>query len=200
MFEILKLNLEERGFQVSCFSTAEEAAAYLNEQIDRKTVAFGGSMTLKEMGLYDSLGAHNTVYWHDGVSDPEERKEVFQKAAGTSLYLSSVNGLAETGEIINIDATCNRVSSTLFGHEKVYLVVGKNKIASDYDCALYRARNIAAPKNAQRLGRKTPCAVKADHCYDCSSPDRICRGLTVLWYKPGGCEMEIVLIDQDLGF
>ncbi len=200
MFEELVQNLEKREFAVSCFSTADEAAAYLNEQIDGQTVAFGGSMTLKEMGLYDALGAHNTVYWHDVVSDPEERKEVFKKAAGTPLYLSSVNGLAETGEVINIDATCNRVSSTLFGHDKVYLIVGKNKIAKDYDSALYRARNIAAPKNAQRLGRKTPCAVKADHCYDCSSPDRICRGLTVLWRKPGGCEMEIVLIDQDLGY
>ncbi len=200
MFEILKLNLEERGFQVSDFSTAEEAADYLNGQIDAQTVAFGGSTTLKEMGLYDSLGAHNTVYWHDKASSPEEREDIFKKAMGTTFYLSSVNGLAETGEIINIDATCNRVSSTLFGHEKVYLIVGKNKIAANYDDALYRARNIAAPKNAQRLGRKTPCAVKADHCYDCKSPDRICCGLTVLWRKPLGCEVEVVLIDQELGY
>ncbi len=200
MFEILKINLEERGFQVSSFSTAEEAADYLNGQIDGQTVAFGGSMTLKEMGLYDSLGSHNTVYWHDNASSPEEREEIFKKAMDTTYYLSSVNGLAETGEIINIDATCNRVSSTLFGHEKVFLIVGKNKIAADYDGALYHARNVAAPKNAQRLGRKTPCAEKADHCYDCDSPDRICRGLTVLWRKPLGCEVEIVLIDQELGY
>ncbi|MCD8206546.1 MAG: lactate utilization protein, partial [Bacteroidales bacterium] len=173
---------------------------YLNAQIDGQTVAFGGSMTLKEMGLYESLGAHNTVYWHDKASSPEEREDIFKKAMGTTFYLSSVNGLAETGEIINIDATCNRVSSTLFGHEKVYLIVGKNKIAADYDGALYRARNVAAPKNAQRLGRKTPCADKADHCYDCKSPDRICCGLTVLWRKPLGCEVEVVLIDQELGY
>ena len=114
--------------------------------------------------------------------------------------LSSVNGLAETGELINIDGAGNRVASTLFGHKRVYFVVGANKIAPDYDAALWRARNIAAPKNAQRLKRKTPCAAKGDRCYDCSSPERICRELVVLWDKPMGVDtMEIVLIDQDLG-
>ena len=92
------------------------------------------------------------------------------------------------------------MASTLFGHKRVYFVVGSNKIAPDYDAALWRARNIAAPQNAQRLKRKTPCAVKGDRCYDCSSPERICRELVVLWNKPMGVDtMEIVLIDQDLG-
>ena len=118
----------------------------------------------------------------------------------TEVYLSSVNGLAETGELINIDGAGNRVASTLFGHEEVYFIVGANKIAPDYDAALWRARNIAAPKNAQRLKRKTPCAVKADRCYDCSSPERICRGLAVLWARPNATEeMEVVLIGEALG-
>ncbi len=200
MFDILQQNLEKRGFNVTCFSTKEEASSYLNEAIDAKTVGFGGSVTVKEMGLYESLGEHNTVYWHLRATDSDERRELLRKAMTTEVYLSSVNGLAETGEIINIDGTCNRVSSTLYGHDKVYLIVGRNKIAKDYDSALYRARNIASPKNAQRLGRKTPCAVKADHCYDCDSPERICCGLTVFWRKPLSADMEIVLIDEDLGF
>ena len=112
----------------------------------------------------------------------------------------SVNGLAETGELINIDGSGNRVASTLYGHEKVYLVIGRNKLAPTYDEALWRARNIAAPKNAQRMGRKTPCAVKGDRCYDCKSPDRICRGLVVLWEAMMGMEMEVVLVDEDLGY
>ena len=119
----------------------------------------------------------------------------------TQVYISSVNGLAETGEIINIDGNGNRVASTLFGHETVYLVVGSNKLAPDYESALWRARNIAAPKNAQRLNRKTPCAVKGDRCYDCSSPDRICRALVVLWGKPNTVKkMEILLVDEALGY
>lgn len=92
------------------------------------------------------------------------------------------------------------MASIFYGHERVYLVVGKNKLAKDYDSALYRARNIAAPLNAKRLGMKTPCAVKADRCYDCKSPDRICCGLSVLWRKPMTGEFEVILIDEELGF
>ena len=195
MFDTVKKNLEARGFSVRTFATAAEAAAYLNETIDGRTVGFGGSVTLKDMGLYELLGSHNEVHWH-WVNGQEERKA----AMGTQVYLSSANGLAETGEIINIDGSGNRVASTLYGHEKVYLVIGRNKLAPTYDEALWRARNIASPKNAQRLGKKTPCAIKGDRCYDCKSPDRICRGLVVLWGPMLGMETEVVLINQDLGY
>jgi len=121
-------------------------------------------------------------------------------ARSASVYMASVNGLSEEGEIINIDGTGNRVSSTLFGHKRVYFIVGRNKLAPTYDETLWRARNVAAPKNAQRLGRKTPCAVRADRCYDCKSPERICRGLVVLWQPVTCCKTEIVLIDEDLGY
>ena len=125
----------------------------------------------------------------------------FADAAASSVYLTSVNGLAETGELINIDGTGNRVASTIFGHEEVYFLVGSNKIAPDYDAALWRARNVASPKNAQRLGKKTPCAVRGDKCYDCKSPERICRALAVLWEKPTGIgRAEVVLIDEPLGY
>ena len=194
MFDTVKQNLETRGFSVRTFATAAEAAAYLNEAIDGKTVGFGGSVTLKDMGLYELLGSHNEVHWH-WVNGPEERKAAMR----TQVYLSSANGLAETGEIINIDGGGNRVASTLYGHEKVYLVIGRNKLAPTYDEALWRARNIASPKNAQRLGRKTPCAVKGDRCYDCKSPERICRGLVVLWGPMMGMETEVILVDEDLG-
>ena len=123
-----------------------------------------------------------------------------REANAAQIYFSSVNGLAETGEIINIDGTCNRVASILFGHEKVYLLVGENKIAKDYDSALWRARNIAAPKNAQRMKAKTPCAIKGDKCYNCESPNRICRELSVLWGAPLRSNFEIILIHEELGF
>ena len=194
MFDTVKQNLETRGFSVRTFATAAEAAAYLNEAVDGKTVGFGGSVTLKDMGLYELLGSHNEVHWH-WVNGPEERKAAMR----TQVYLSSANGLAETGEIINIDGGGNRVACTLYGHEKVYLVIGRNKLAPTYDEALWRARNIASPKNAQRLGRKTPCAVKGDRCYDCKSPERICRGLVVLWGPMMGMETEVILVDEDLG-
>ena len=125
---------------------------------------------------------------------------MYKKAQDAQIYLSSVNGLAESGEIVNIDGRGNRISAIMFGQEKVYLIVGINKLASDYEGALYRARNIAAPKNAQRLHRNTPCAVKADRCYDCKSPERICRGLFVLWEKPFGMDMEVILINEELWY
>ena len=193
-------NLKERGFKGAAFATAKEAADYLNAQIDGESVSFGGSMTLSQMGLFESLGKHNKMFSHWNVPDGMNAAEVLKNASTCDNYLLSANGLAETGEIINIDGTGNRVSSSLYGHKRVWFVVGSNKIAPTYDEALWRARNIAAPKNAQRLGVKTPCAVNGDRCYDCKSPQRICRGLVVLWEAIRSCETEVVLVDEPLGY
>ena len=199
-FTKVKSALEARGFKVSAFPTAAEAARYLNGQIDGVSVSFGGSVTLEQMGLFESLGQHNEVLSHWHVPAGKDPAEIRAKAMTTEVYLTSANGLAETGEIVNIDGTGNRVSGMLFGHKKVYFVVGRNKLAPDYDGARWRARNIAAPKNAQRLGTRTPCAARGDRCYDCKSPQRICRGLVVLWEAMKGCETEVVLVDEELGY
>lgn len=199
-FSIVEKNLKDRGYTVTIFQTAAEAVKYLDTQIDRQTVGFGGSMTLEKMGVYETLQSHNTVFWHQRIPEGKTSKEIRLAANNATIYISSVNGLAETGEIINIDGNCNRVASIFYGHEKVYLVIGKNKLAKDYDSALYRARNIASPLNAKRAGVKTPCAIKGDKCYDCKSPERICRGLSVLWGKPMTGEFEVILIDEELGY
>ena len=199
-FEIVKENLERRGFAVSCFDSAKEAADYLDATIDQKTVGMGGSVTITEMGLCDRLSTHNEVFCHARLAPGQTAADIFPLAATAQVYLSSVNGLAETGEIVNIDGNCNRISAMCFGHEKVYLIVGKNKLAPDYEAALWRARNVAAPKNAKRLNKNTPCAKQADRCYDCQSPERICRALMVFWEKPRACEFEVVLIDEELGY
>lgn len=193
-FSKVENSLRQRGFGVKIFATGAEAAAYLDRVVDAKTVGLGGSLTLQEMGVYERLSSHNTVYWH-WVNGAEDRV----RSASAQVYITSANGLAETGEILNIDGYGNRIASTLYGHEKVYFVMGRNKLAPTYDEALWRARNIAAPKNAQRLGKKTPCAVKGDRCYDCKSPERICCGLAVLWNAMMGMEMEVILVDEDLG-
>ncbi len=199
-FTLLKNNLEKRGFQVSCFETASAAVSYLDKAVDQDEVGIGGSVTIQEMGLYDRLEKHNQVYWPWKPIEGKTDQEMRELAHRAKIYFSSVNGLAETGELINIDGTCNRISATLYGPQKVYLVVGVNKIAPDYDQALNRARNVAAPLNCQRLNRKTPCAVNGDKCYDCNSPERICRGLTVLWRKPTGAAYEVILINENLGY
>lgn len=200
MFSEIMKNLEDKGYKVSFFETSSDAAKYINSQIDNMSVAFGGSMTLKDMGLYESIKAHNNVLLHWIPDEGKTPADILKEAVSTEVYISSVNAIAKSGEIVNIDGTANRVASIFYGHKKVYLVVGKNKIAESCNDAIYRARNIAAPLNAKRLNRKTPCAEKGDKCYDCNSPERICCGLSVLWKKPGGCDYEIVIINEDIGY
>lgn len=198
-FEKLKTTLEKNGYTVSVFATGAEAADYLAGEVKGMSVGLGGSMTLKEMGVEDRLRENNTVFWHwNSSADP---KESLRQAMTTDVYLLSANAIAEdTGEILNIDGTGNRVSSSLFGHKKVYFVAGKNKISPDYESALFRLRNVVSPRNAQRLGRKTPCALNADKCYNCDSPERICKALVVFYKKIGSMDAEVILIDEELGY
>ena len=190
-------SLTREGFAARYFDTAKEAADYLCESISGKTVGFGGSVTLEQMGLYEKLAENNTVYWHWKTNNMETRT-----AAGAEVYLSSANAIAETGEIVNIDGSGNRVAATLYNHERVVFVVGVNKIAEDYERAVYRARNVAAPLNTRRLGLKTPCAVgKEIKCYNCASKDRICCGVvTLLWPMRSVKVTEVVLVGESLGY
>lgn len=190
-------NLERRGYTVHRFATGAEAAAYINASLDGRTIGVGGSMTVKELGLYDSLSKHNEVHWHWTEEGPAAR----EAAIGAQVYLCSANAVSETGEIVNIDGVGNRVSATLYGHREVWMVVGANKIAPDEASALRRARNVASPLNNRRTGKKTPCTASCDQCYDCQSPDRGCAALVVLWRKPAGIQtMHVVLVEEELGY
>ena len=190
-------NLEARGFAVVLCDTAAQAADFLTGAIHGKTVGFGGSMTLDRLGLFQRLSADNQCFWHWKTPGPE----TVAAAAASQVYLTSVNALAETGELINIDGGGNRISAAASAKEAVYYVVGRNKLAPDFDQALWRARNVASPLNARRLNRKTPCAQGEElKCYDCKSPGRICRGLVVLWEPMLGTDMEVLLIKEDLGY
>ncbi len=192
--------LKEKGYEVSCFKTGAEAAAYLDGQIDGRLVGFGDSETLVSMRLYDLLVKHNEVY---DPQHPREGMDFFstaKKCLTTDIFFTSVNGMAETGEMVNIDGTGNRIAGSLFGHEKVYFVVASNKIVPTLEEAAWRARNVAAPMNAARHHYKTPCAVKMDHCYDCKSPRRICSAQTIYWRKMNFIKMEVVLIEEPMGY
>ena len=191
-------SLNRKGFEVRYFETAQEAADYLCGSIRGKTVGIGGSVTIQQMGLYERLTEHNTVHWHWVKNDMETRTA----AAGAQVYLASANAIAETGEIVNIDGSGNRVAATLYNHERVVYVAGVNKIAPDLESAVFRARNIAAPLNTRRLGLKTPCAVgKEMRCYNCSSADRICCGVaTLLWPMRSVKVTEVVLVGESLGY
>ncbi len=195
--ERLKKNLEGRGFTFKYFETGAEASDYLAEQMAGKTVGIGGSMTVETIGLYDKLlDKAADVAWH-WKTEPNEAKE---RAAKAEVYVSSANGIAETGEIINIDGAGNRVASNLYGHGKVYIVAGVNKVCPDVESAFQRARNVAAPKNARRFGKNTPCVTGELRCYDCRSPERICRGVSMLMEPMMGMPVEVVIINEELGY
>ncbi len=189
-------NLRAEGFSVQIFDTGAEPAAWLNRQIDGKTVGIGGSATVKALGLYDLLRTHNTVFWHWEQDQDEARLNAMK----TDVYLCSANALAETGEIVNIDGRGNRVSSTLFGHQKVVFLIGQNKLTETYEDAVWRARNVAAPQRAAQFKTKTPCVQSGEsRCFNCKSPERVCRAMVTLWGPMMGSEAEVILIRENLG-
>lgn len=194
--ELLKKNFERHEFETSFFETKEQAAEYLKAQIKGQRVAFGGSVTLQEMKLFDVLSEENEVIWHWN----EPGAETLAKAREAQIYITSANGVSETGELVNIDGTGNRVAQTLYGPEKVYFVVGANKIEKDLSSSLSRARNVAAPLNAKRLKMNTPCSKTGEKCFDCSSEARICRATVILERPTRGMKAEIVFINEALGY
>jgi len=192
--------LKGNGYAVSYFENAREAAAYLNEEIDNKSVGFGDSATLLSMKLFESLSSHNEVFDPQHCTFGESFTDTAKKCLTTQIFLTSLNALSETGEIVNIDGTGNRVAGSLFGHEKVFFVAGTNKLIPTLEEAIWRARNISAPKNAMRLKLKTPCAKRGERCYDCASPDRICNSMVIHFKKMSNIDMEVVLINEKLGY
>ncbi len=192
--EKLMDNLKKRGFTVSYFKTGAEAADYVCGQLEGETVGFGGSKTVEALGLYEKLSEKNRVRWH--WKDPADR----DRYAEFTAYVCSANAISETGEFVNIDGTGNRLSASTYGPKKLYYMIGINKIAPDLASAIDRARNVASVKNAQRFGKSTPC-VTTGKCHDCSSPDRICRVMTIHMCPLNSFERtEVVLIGEELGY
>lgn len=192
--------LENNGYKVSYFQTSEEAVKYLEDTVQDKRIGFGGSRTLTDLNLQERLAKNNTVWNPDFPEEGENFMSTAMKSIDADYYFLSANGLSEDGIIVNLDATGNRVAGSVFGHKKVYYVIGTNKISENLEQTIWRVRNVAAPKNAVRFSLNTPCAVSGDRCYDCKSPDRICNSLLINLKKPDSCEAEVVLIDESLGF
>ncbi|MCI7248104.1 MAG: lactate utilization protein [Clostridiales bacterium] len=195
-------SLKKKLYSVSYFETYAEAADYLDSQIDGKEVGFGDSQTLMKMDLYNRLSAHNTVHDPNQSSDNDEFLKIARECMLTQVFITSVNAVAETGEMVNIDGTGNRVAASLFGHDKVYFVVSTNKIAPDLEQAQFRARNVAAPKNAMKYDLPTPCvATGGKKCFDCRRSERICNAMVTYMRKMNDIDdVEVVLINDDMGY
>lgn len=195
--EKIKKNFEGRGFSFKYFATGAQAADYLVGEIRDTTVGIGGSKTIEALELYEKLGENNELAWH-WRQDPAD---AHKRAAAAEVYLTSANGLSEEGEIVNIDGTGNRIASNLFGHKRQYIIAGVNKLRPDLTSAYDRARNIAAPLNARRFNKDTPCTKGELRCYDCRKADRICRGVAIMLEPMMGTQkVEVVLIGEELGY
>ena len=196
MLKTLEKNLNLHKIDYKYFDTSDEVKEYLRNELNGEKIAFGGSMTLKELGLYDILRENNEVFWHWETKTPEQRKIESE----LTVYMLSANAIAATGEIVNIDGTGNRVANAIYGPQKVYYVIGENKITPDLMSAIDRARNMAAPPNAKRLGLNTPCAIDGK-CHNCASENRICNAMSIIMgrtTKQQKCE--VIIIGEKLGY
>lgn len=196
--ELALANLKRHGFDAVYFDTAAQAAEHVAGELKGMSVGIGGSKTVEAMGLYETLAEQGEVYWHWKEPTSEER----DRAAHAQAYLSSANGISETGEIVNIDGMGNRVASTIYGHDRVVFVAGVNKLTPNLHAAIARAKNVASPLNARRFGKQTPCVLSEPmRCHDCDCSDRICRTTVIIDRKPMGiARMDVVLIGEELGY
>ena len=197
--EKLQRSLKARGWDFKHFATGDEAADYLAGELSGASVGIGGCGTADAIGLYDKLKAVcPDVAWH---WKEEDQLAARMRAMTTDAYVCSANAIAETGEIVNIDGMGNRIAATTFGHKRLYIVAGKNKVCPDLESAIHRARNVAAPLRARSMGMNTPCTRSEElKCYDCSAADRVCCAMTILMHKRMGMDKcELILIDKDLG-
>ena len=161
------------------------------------TVTMGGGMSIHEIGLSDALMSER--YNFIDRDQMEDKRAAMLMAYDADFFLSSCNAITEDGVLVNIDGNSNRVSAIAQGPHKVLFIVGMNKVCSDIDGAMKRARNVAAPINAQRFGIDTPCT-RTGSCMNCKSPDTICCQFLITRYSRHAGRIHVILVDDFLGF
>lgn len=196
-------SLGTHGFTALYCPTPQHAADYiLATAADARSVGFGGSMSVVSLGVEAQLRERGTEILNHGIPDLslEQRLETMRRQLTCDLFLCGCNALTLNGELINTDATGNRVAAMFFGPRTVIVVAGRNKLVdgSPQD-AIVRIRNWATPPNAKRLNFKTPCA-STGFCSNCNSPERLCRVTTILDRKPRFTDVRVLVVNADMGF
>ena len=193
--------LKKNGFDAELLSERSEILPRLRKLVSsNSTVGFGGSRTLEETGVFEWLrGGDFKLLDRSKPGISKEEKERLQKQALTAdLFFAGVNAVGLDGVLVFIDGYGNRVAPILYGPDRVILICGANKIASDRDAALRRAKEIAAPLNAYRLNRATPC-VQTGHCANCQSAERICNYTVILDKSPHPGRIKVFIVCEELG-
>ena len=190
--------LESRNMSGYYAENKEEALRIALELIPKgSSVTMGGCMSAQEIGLVDALkqGEYNFI----DRNAYEDKRAAMLLAYDADVFLSSANAMTDDGVLVNIDGNSNRVSAIAQGPKKVVFIVGMNKVCNDVDSAMKRARNVAAPINAQRFGLSTPCA-KLGTCMTCKSPDTICCQFLITRFSRHAGRIHVILVDDNLGF
>lgn len=195
-------NLRRRNMEAFYSPTAQDAVAQVQALIaDGSSVTWGGSMTIRDMGLPQALRERGTleVLDRDLVEDAQEKQQMYLKAFSADVYLSSANAISEDGVIVNIDGNGNRVAAITWGPRMVIFVIGLNKVAATVQDAISRARSTASPINAQRFDISTPCH-NDGVCHNCNSPESICSYIHLLRNSRNGNRHKVVLVGENLGY
>lgn len=200
----LKDVLESNNFEVHVAENIEEARQAVRRIIPAtgaKTVSWGGSVTYVQTGLYDEVknlpGLEVLDTYAKGLT-PEEMLDARRRSLLVDLFITGTNAVTETGKLVNLDMLGNRVAGITFGPKHVIILVGRNKVVPDIEDAMLRIKNLAAPANAMRLDKKTPC-VKTSICEECRSVDRVCNNWTITEKSYPKGRIKVVLINEDLG-
>jgi L-lactate utilization protein LutB len=193
--------LNRRHMDAFYCPTAAEGVKKVSELIeDGSSVTWGGSMTIRDMGIPQALRDRGTleVLDRDLLTDREEVVKIYERAFTADVYLSSANAISEDGVIVNIDGNGNRVAAITWGPKKVIFIIGLNKVAQTVEAALARARSTASPINAARFDIKTPCQMDGV-CHNCNSVDSICNYVHFLRNSPRG-RHQVILVGEDFGY
>lgn len=193
--------LESRNMEAYYVKTKEEALEKAVELIpEGSSISWGGTMSAQEIGLTDALHKGNyDVYDREQVETREEKEKIAHQALNCDFFIGSTNALSEDGVLVNVDGNANRVAAFAYGPKNVLLIVGMNKVVKTEADAMSRARNEAAPINAQRFGVDTPC-VKNGSCFNCKSPQCICCQILITRFSKVPKRTKIILVDENLGF
>jgi L-lactate utilization protein LutB len=193
--------LESRNMTGYYAATKEEALKKALEIIpEGSSVTMGGAMSAHEIGLVEAIKGGNYVFLdRDKATTPEEKRAAMLAGYDADYFLTSANAMTDDGIMVNIDGNSNRVSMIAQGPKHVLCIVGMNKICDELDSAMKRARNVAAPVNAQRFGLSTPCA-KTGKCMDCKSPDTICCQFLITRFSRHKDRIHVILVNDNLGF
>ena len=190
--------LKSRNMTGYYAASKEEALSLALSLIpEGSSVTMGGGMSVHEIGLVDALKAGNYNFIDRDAY--EDKRAAMLAAYDADVFLSSSNAITQDGILVNIDGNANRVSAIAQGPKKVVMIVGMNKVCDDWDGAMKRARNVAAPINTQRFGLSTPCT-KTGTCMDCKSPDTICCQFLITRFSRHAGRIHVILVNDNLGF